>query len=225
MNRKTNKESRSIQSMACEFIKTRNERLFGELMKRLTPGLHKHIMDIERSNSKRADIINDTFSKAWDKIHQYNPDAGAFSTWVYKIAYNEALLSKRHENRTSYFEEFSVEKKTSVLEKVETRDLVSAGVDDESNGGQIIDDLYDLVHRVFHSIPDTEKFTKWKYAFNAKDLENRSFIEIAETMGENIHTVKGWVCKARRHIAKLIQEQFPTEYEEYVDYKYNRSNA
>ena len=95
----------SIQEMAREWIITKSESKFSEIVSRLTPGMNKYISEVEHDPIKRIEILNDAFSQVWLKAHQYDLDRGAFSTWVYGIVYNEALLSKRHSNRTSSLDE------------------------------------------------------------------------------------------------------------------------
>lgn len=219
---KDKKIKKELQEIALDFVKNKDIKTFSFLVKRMTPGLHKHIMEIEKNNARRADIINDVFSKVWDKLYQYDENIGNFSTWVYKIARNEALKAKNYERRFSYFEDLTIDKKYQVLEKVGHRDYDHIPVisdEQRENGGQIIDDLYELVKVILEKIPNNKKYVNMKRAFVLKDFEHLPFDEVGRVMNEPPNTVKGWVCKARRHISKIIQEEYAKEYETYLEYK------
>ena len=87
---KNQKETKSVQSLALEFFETKNERLFTELVERLTPGLLTFARKFSYDENVCKDIAEQTFIAVWEKIEQYNPEYH-FTTWIYAIAKNEAL--------------------------------------------------------------------------------------------------------------------------------------
>ena len=89
----------SIQSIAMDFIKGRDDRAFEILMKRLRPGLLSFSYKYTRDTDICKEIVSKTFISIWEKIDQYNSEY-KFSTWAYAIAKNEALGYLRGRNRT-----------------------------------------------------------------------------------------------------------------------------
>jgi RNA polymerase sigma-70 factor (ECF subfamily) len=195
----------SIQEMAKGWIETKSESKFTEIVKRLTPGMHKHICEIERNPIKRVEILNDAFSKVWTQVHQYNEDRGAFSTWVYGIVRNEALLSKRHSNKTSSLDEMSEYGVNNYKNSIEYSTEQTHNFDNKV-ADSVIDDLYAVAVDAINNFPSEGKFKNWKQALILKEIEGKQFNQIAELMNENENTVKGWVCKARRYLGKLLED-------------------
>jgi RNA polymerase sigma-70 factor (ECF subfamily) len=75
---------------------------FGELVKRHQSLVRNLLRTWLRGDNARADdLAQETFLKAYRNLHQFSGQA-QFSTWVYKIAYNEfrafARSAREHEN-------------------------------------------------------------------------------------------------------------------------------
>lgn len=89
----------NIQTLACNFIKLRNDYSFKKLITRLEPGIKKYIFDIIKDRELTNDVYVETITKVYQKIDTYN-DHYSFSTWVYRIARNGALmlLNDKHKN-------------------------------------------------------------------------------------------------------------------------------
>lgn len=213
----------AIQDMATEWMETKSQRKFKEIMDRLTPGLHNHISAIEKNPDKRTEILNDTFSKVWSKIDTYNPQLGSFSTWVYRIVTTEALLSKRHTNRVSSLDEM-VEygniksfKNSESLSTYQNETL-------ERPADCVIDDLYAKALDAIKEFPTDGKFAKWKQALVLREIEGKQFNEIGELMGVPEKTVTGWVCKARKMLASILQETSGDLVKDYKNLKYTNEN-
>jgi len=223
---KEQRNTKDIQLLATEFINTKSEEAYTQIVKRLTPGLHKHIMEIEPNQEKRKEIINDVFVKVWTKIHQYNPEFGAFSTWIYKIAYNDVLLSKRNSFRTTSIDggnEDTTNVTLSPLNSIQYSYKMNEEFDTYKDNN-VIDELYGMVKTMILNFPESEKYKNWKTAFLLKDIEGYQFNEVAELMNENENTVKGWVCKARRHLAKMTNKEDQNLVEDYFAYRYEYEN-
>jgi RNA polymerase sigma-70 factor (ECF subfamily) len=75
---------------------------FGELVKRHQSLVRNILRTWLRGDTARADdLAQETFLKAYRNLHQFGGQ-GQFSTWLYKIAYNEfrgwARSAREHEN-------------------------------------------------------------------------------------------------------------------------------
>src|ERR1035437_9979464 len=100
------KNQESIQNIALEFIKNRNNETFSKIVNRLRPGLlsfaYKYVKDRDLSN----EVVSQTFIIVWEKINQYNSKF-KFSTWVYAIARNEALGILKGKNKTLSLDKYT----------------------------------------------------------------------------------------------------------------------
>lgn len=193
----------TIQEMANEWIATKSEAVFKKIMKRMIPGMHNHIMEIEKDPHKRSEILNDAFSKIWAKIDSYNIATGAFSTWVYKIVKNEALLAKRHSNKTYSLDGMSEIGINNYKNSIEHSVMPDDTFDNVSDS--VIDDLYTCAVKAIENFPSDGKFASWKQALIMREIEGKPFNEIGKIMGVPEKTATGWVCKARRHLGTMLE--------------------
>lgn len=63
---------------------------FGELMSRYESKLSRYLSRFLRSDESVTDVLQDTFIKAYVNIQSFNPEY-SFSSWIYRIAHNEAV--------------------------------------------------------------------------------------------------------------------------------------
>ena len=82
---------KSLQEMGLAFFESRSERDFTDVYHRLKPSISYYLRELVPNQDDRNEVIATAFAKVWQKIHQYDPSWN-FSTWVYRIARNEALL-------------------------------------------------------------------------------------------------------------------------------------
>lgn len=73
---------------------------YGELMSRYEPRLMRYIMSLVHDHDAAADIVQETFIKTYQNLRGFD-DAYKFSSWIYRIAHNEAMNAVRHERHIS----------------------------------------------------------------------------------------------------------------------------
>jgi len=223
-NTNTTQPESDIQILANEFLRTKSDKVFKTIIKRMTPGLHQHIMNIEKEQERRVDIINDVFSKVWEKIDQYNVERGQFSTWVYRIALNEVLISKMYGSKNVSWDVLTEYQSNSTFNVTQFNNSINYSIEsddeyDNKRTGAIIDELYGVTKQLMRDFPEnTDRLKKWKRAFLLKDVEGMKFQDIAKLMGENENSVKGWVCKSRNIVARMLSEKYPNLVENYMEY-------
>ena len=190
----------SIQKIALEFVEKRDESTFIKLQKRLTPGLNNYIYTYIQDKESRDYIIQNTFTNIWTKIHQYNSEF-AFSTWAYRIARNEALLSKRWGNKnTSHDFSLSLnENKHSVDMSYEPE---YEYFHNEEDGD--FEKIYDFVIKEMRDLGDnlTEMMVM-------REIKKMKYQDIAKKLGMNINTVKTRVRFGRNELAKRAKRKYP----------------
>lgn len=72
--------------------------LFGILVQRYNQTLYRAVRSYLKSEKDIEDTMQDTYLKAFSKLHQFKNDA-AFSTWLVRIGINEALQSIRKRSK------------------------------------------------------------------------------------------------------------------------------
>jgi len=76
-----------------------DNRACGALMQRFKPGLYHYLFSKINDHDLAEDITLQAFARAFMKIRLYRPDF-AFTTWLYKIAFNILIDFLRSEKST-----------------------------------------------------------------------------------------------------------------------------
>jgi len=87
----------SYRELSENFVKTKSEKDYNALYKRVKPGLKNYIANVVKDTEATEDILTNTLTKMWTKIDQYNPSY-QITTWLYRIAFNECLGWIRQRN-------------------------------------------------------------------------------------------------------------------------------
>jgi len=115
------------------YIATKSHEDYTKLYNRVKPGLTKYIANVIKDGDVAEDIAVNTLIKLWTKIEQYDPQY-QITTWLYRIAMNEALGFIRKRNKSTSMdrlrEDFGVEvnsngsfESTSIQDLIEDADM------------------------------------------------------------------------------------------------------
>ena len=87
---------------------------FEEVVRRYSPQLYWQIRKMVTWHDDADDVLQNTFLKAWNNIERFRGEA-KISTWLFKIAYNEAItfISRRRETLSLDNELFDEESEDS----------------------------------------------------------------------------------------------------------------
>jgi len=98
--------SKSYRELTENFLTTRSEADFTALFYRVKPGLTTYINKIVKDREMAEDIAVNTLTKLWTKIDQYDPQY-QITTWLYRIAFNDALGHINNRNKQSSLDALS----------------------------------------------------------------------------------------------------------------------
>jgi RNA polymerase sigma-70 factor (ECF subfamily) len=161
-------ESQTIRAIAAGEIDR-----YADLVERYQIGLIIYCERLVGDRAEAEDIAQTAFIKAYDNIHTFKPDMARFSTWLYRIARNEATDFLRKHHRTQATEDIE-ELEPSIL------DLV-----DEELKREVRDAVLALVP------PEQRKVIEAYY------WEGKSYQVIADEMNVPINTVRSWLRRAK----------------------------
>lgn len=91
-------KGKTYKELALEFKKTKSERVYTELYKKMRPGLWSYINNIVKDTITADDITSNTLTTVYLKIDQYN-ETYQITTWAYRIAFNECIGWLRARNK------------------------------------------------------------------------------------------------------------------------------
>jgi RNA polymerase sigma-70 factor (ECF subfamily) len=79
-----------------------NQELYGEVVKRYQNKLQRYVTHLGASKEEAQDVVQDTFIKAFTNLHSFNLSL-QFSSWIYRIAHNEAVNLFKKESKYQKF--------------------------------------------------------------------------------------------------------------------------
>jgi RNA polymerase sigma factor (sigma-70 family) len=137
---------------------------------------------IVENKPEAEEAAQDAFIKAFQYLKGFNRQA-KFSTWLYRIVFNTAV-SYRRKNK----QQFQDIEKTHL----EYHDRSDTNIEKE--------DQSQFLAQAMNKLNDADKLSIQLYYMKEFSLE-----EVAETMGQNINTVKVRVHRARQRLADELK--------------------
>jgi RNA polymerase sigma-70 factor, ECF subfamily len=171
------------------------ERAFDELVDRYQTRLVNFIYRTVGDRERAEDLVQEVFIRVYRHLHRFDRSK-KFSTWVYTIASNLAKNELRNRSRNPLVLFQTVRKNW----QDEDRPLQ---FEDPSSRP---DDLYrkrhlrEAVEKSVAKLPEHHRSV-----FVLRELEGKSYDEIAEITGCNLGTVKSRLNRARTSFAELVQ--------------------
>jgi RNA polymerase sigma-70 factor, ECF subfamily len=156
-----------------------------------------HFITRKTGDSDRAqDLVQEAFIRVTRHLHRFDTTK-KFSTWVYTIASNLSKNELRNRSRSPLV---LFQKLTSTWDE-DHRPLQFEDVSMRP------DDLYrkrylrQLVEETVEELPEHHRLV-----FRLRELEGKSYEEIAEVTGVNLGTVKSRLHRARNAFAQRIEQ-------------------
>ena len=176
---------------------TRNgdESAFAEIMQRyrnpLTNYLYRFLNDYEEA----VDLAQETFVRVYFAIDRYHTGF-AFSTYIYRIATNLAISEIRRRKRRKLLSLtglFQSEDDTQVeFQPADTRPIADAElVDDERSK---------IIGKAIAALPE-----KYRVPVILRDIDGRTYEEIAEIMELGLGTTKSRISRRRALLKEKLQ--------------------
>lgn len=157
---------------------------FSEVIRLYSEPLYWQIRRMVQSHDDANDLLQNTFMKAWQNIENFRGDA-RLSTWLYKIAINEAITFLAKER-----------KRLGVsLDDQEAAIAATIEADPDIDGDQLAKDL----RKAIASLPE-----KQRLVFNMKYFDEMKYEDMSSILGTSVGALK-----ASYHLAvKKIEQIF-----------------
>lgn len=174
-----------------------NDDAFSVIVDRYSRLVYNVALRSASSPEDAADISQETFLKAWRSIGSFRGDC-ALSTWLCRIALNcccdHARSAKRHRVLSLTVQED--EDETKVLDIPDT-DVTAMPEEELTRQTEIA-----AVREAIDSLPEEQKMI-----ITMRDITGLSYIEIADTLGLEMGTVKSRINRARGAVKKFLVER------------------
>jgi RNA polymerase sigma-70 factor (ECF subfamily) len=170
-----------------------DERAFGELVSRYETKVYSLALKMVRNPEDAEDVLQDTFLRAYRGIKLFRGHS-TFSTWVYRITANSALMRLR--------------KKQLPLVSIEDADEREAPVNIvDWTPGPVDQLLNQETRRVMQEAVDSLS-PEFRQVFILRDVEELSNTEVAEILELSVAAVKSRLHRARLKVRDKLAGYF-----------------
>ena len=170
------------------------KRAFGLLMDRYQGRLLNFVYRTTGDRERAEDLVQETFIRVYRHLHRFD-QSKKFSTWIYTIASNLAKNELRNRSRNPLILFQAIRK---------TWDADQKPLEWEDNTFRP-DDLFrkrhlrQMVESAVEELPEHHRVV-----FVLRELEGKTYEEIAEITSCNLGTVKSRLNRARNNFAQII---------------------
>lgn len=179
-----------------------DEGAFVTLMERYRPKIFNLTLGLLRNHADAEEITQDTFIRAHRGLANFRGDC-SIATWLYRIAVN---LSR---NRYWYFfrrrrqDSISLDGALCDGSPATFAELVADGIRSPAQETAAVE-FFDLVNLCMARLD-----APYREILTQLNVRNRSYEEIATTLGLNVGTVKSRIARAREKLRALLTEACP----------------
>jgi RNA polymerase sigma factor (sigma-70 family) len=168
-----------------------NEAAFKHVFEAHQDRIYNTLLYMVQSTEEAKDLTQEVFMDVFLDIEHFKAQS-KLSTWIYRIAINKALNHQRFKK---------VKKRLGVVLSIfnlspadETPDFVHPGILLENK------ELSATLYRAIDQLPE-----KQKTAFVLRQLEDLSYIEIAEVMQTTTPSVESLLFRAKQNLQKTLK--------------------
>lgn len=178
-----------------EATKAGDEAAFGEIMNRYRSPITNYLYRFLNDYEEAVDLAQETFVRVYFAIDRYHTGF-AFSTYIYRIATNLAISEIRRRKRrrllslTGLFQ--SGDDSEVEFQPADTRPIADAElVDDERSK---------MIGKAIAALPE-----KYRVPVVLRDIDGRTYEEIAEIMELGLGTTKSRISRGRGLLKEKLQ--------------------
>ena len=167
---------------------------FDTLIRRHDRFLYRVARSILLDDYEAEDVVQETFIKAFKGLVGFRAEA-SLSTWLTRIAVNEALARKRRQRTTVELEALK-----HPATQIEPSPMIAPAQDPEVAAAQ--HQIRHLMERAIDELPDS-----LRTVFVMRDVEELSTAEAARLLGLGEPTVKTRLHRARRMLRQILGDE------------------
>jgi RNA polymerase sigma-70 factor (ECF subfamily) len=168
-----------------------NTAMFELLMRRYNERVYRAARAIVRDEDEAEDVMQQAYVNAFTHLRQFNGSA-LFSTWLTRIAINEALARVRRKGRYEAFDD--------APSKVDPLRSVNPSENPERQA--FTGELRGLLESAIDVLPNG-----MREVFVLRDVEGMSTLEVAECLGVSEDVVKTRLSRGRASLRRVLMER------------------
>jgi RNA polymerase sigma-70 factor (ECF subfamily) len=169
--------------------RTGEQAAFQELLERHQGRVYHHALRLMGNSQDAEEVLQDTFLQVYRNLERFE-ERSRFSTWVYRIATNEALMRLRRARRTrEVFLEDALGRDGEVPAE-SLRDF-TRGALEETEGREMLG----ILQRLLAEMPED-----YRAVFALRDIDGLTNAEVAEVLEISVSAVKSRLHRARLYL-------------------------
>ena len=168
---------------------------YRKLVDKYQRALFFHIRKMTKDYEMIEDLVQESFTKAFDNLDSYNTDY-AFSTWLYRIATNHTIDYLRKKKLKTV----SIDKK--IRTKEGEMDMNLPDRESKTDRKVIRDQRKQIIQQAIQDLPD-----KYQRVIELRHMESYSYKEIADELEMPLGTVKAHIFRARELLYKALKDK------------------
>ncbi len=173
-----------------------DKRAFEELVARNERRIFRLAQNITRNREDAEDVLQESFVKAFAHLDRFQGDS-RFSTWLTRIAINQALMKLRKRRANHFSLDAPMETEKGSL----PREIVAWDPTPEQRYSQV--ELREILAKALGQLSPA-----LRVVFQLRDIEELSTEETAEALGISISAVKSRALRARLELREQLNHFF-----------------
>lgn len=196
MEKETDTEEAALVSRA----QTGDFDAFEELVKRTEARLYAHLLRLTENTADARELLQESYLSAYKNLGSFKGES-SFSTWVYRIATNHALMHFRKKKPETSFEELPIPSH----EELKKRTINDWDLDPGEMAHK--NEVKRLLDEAIMKLPPP-----YRAVVALRDIEGLSTEETALSLGINPGAVKTRLHRARIFLRELLSPYFESEH-------------
>ena len=160
-----------------------NGHSYGELVERFQARLFNSMLQIVGSHDEAEDVVQDSFVQAYLKLDSFQGNS-KFFTWLYRIAFNNALSRRRRKRNDMSLEQSREITGSDPQDKLEAPDEPL-----------LRQERVSLIHQALDLLTDEHRGI-----LVLREMDGMAYEDIAEILSINIGTVRSRLSRARNQL-------------------------
>ena len=174
-----------------------DEAAFGELVERHQARVYNHALRLMGNSQDAEEVLQDTFLQVFRNLDRFE-ERSRFSTWIYRIATNEALmrLRKARRKREVFLEDTAGQ--DGEWRGEEIRDFARSALEEVENK-----ELMEKLRTLLEELPE-----EYRVVFTLRDVDGLSNAEVAEILEISVPAVKSRLHRSRLYLRDRLTKLY-----------------